>query len=1063
MMTLSPPMMAEQASVYFSSEDYYLGGTEEGRNTLWYGRGAEALGLAGPVREEEFRPLCRGEDPQGKRIVKYRPMREKGVRVEKHRAGNDCTFSAPKSVSIAHAAGVEGIKEAHDAAVLAVLEHMERHYCHYRVPGGELKGGMVCAKFDHATSRNFDPQLHSHVFYLSAVQTREGDWKASEPKIIFENQKSLGLLYRLALARELTERGYGITISNRSLMYFELAGVDPRLIEHFSSRTKEIEEQVELWTSEKKFPGVSHARLCEMATLETRDPKRQMSRDDLVLVLERGFQACGSSMERVKRELEESRAPYLARERPLPEPAARVVELAAHDLTNREAVLKRARLLDRAVQLSGGRHGVGELDAAIDGGAEGVLRLGQNAKGREFYTTREMRELEARNLERVRGLAPFRSVVREGEVEGYLERIALEDVRPTAGQQREVYNELAGEAGLTVTLGDPGTAKTYTLKLIERFNDEVLRPDGREHFSIDVACTAKAAREMSRATGRPAFTAHSFLRAWQASKFDLQGEESGRSMLVVGGEKILIPEGAQVVLRVDEASFLGARQAGELLRVVEELQARGVQAKLHLLGDIKQMQAVAAGDLLRQVRELGERGEVDYAHLTDILRQKELSLLEVARNLNREDRPLGENAREAVVALEKQGHVIEIPERPGLKAAVVERYLEESGRPSNFPERAAAGKRQTVVLVVATNAEREELNRDIRSARVRAGEIEAGRSFKMLSPASQGVTVEGYQVGDSAIFWGERDARGRPLAGEAPAETVGRVTGIDRDLNLVTVSYSFTKGKGERAIERTVVRDYSPTELERKSAHFRQEERNFAVGDRIIALHNNKGLKVENGTLGTIRELSDDGVARVDLGDRETTLDLNRYRQVDHAYAVTIHRSQGATLEHSILFAQVRPEREPSPGKNLAPAPDEEWYAHTSYNALNVAVTRAQFGATIFTNSVAGLTRSVETVDVKTSTRNKILGVEQELKPGMGGRDFSAGGAISEQTRKLRDLTLELRREGNGLHPAVESLGKLRVREIQRSVREIPTLQKNVARQLEVALAKKSIGLELER
>jgi hypothetical protein len=57
------------------------------------------------VGEEEFRPLCRGEDPEGKRIVKYQRRREKGVRVEKHRTGNDCTFSAPKSVSDAYAAG----------------------------------------------------------------------------------------------------------------------------------------------------------------------------------------------------------------------------------------------------------------------------------------------------------------------------------------------------------------------------------------------------------------------------------------------------------------------------------------------------------------------------------------------------------------------------------------------------------------------------------------------------------------------------------------------------------------------------------------------------------------------------------------------------------------------------------------------------------------------------------------------------------------------------------------------------------------------------------------------
>ena len=1060
-MSISPPMKAEQAGGYFTREDYYLGGAEEG-NSRWCGRGAEVLGLEGPVGEEEFRALCRGEDPEGRRIVKYRPMREKGVRVEKHLAGNDCTFSASKSVSVAHAAGVDGIKEAHDVAVLSVLEHLEEHYCHYRSSGRVLNGRMVAAKFDHATSRNFDPQLHSHVFLMNAVQTPEGGWKANETKAIFQDQKSLGLLYRQALAQELRERGFEITITNRSLMYFELAGIDPRLIEYFSSRRREIEEQVGLWKAEGKFPGVHHARFYEMAALETRDPKHEMNRENLVRVFERGFEACGTSLERVRREMEQALALNLAQEQEPLEPASRVVELAARELTGREAVLDRAPLLDQAVRVSGGRHGVRELDAAIDGGAEGMLRLGQNLKGREFYTTAAMRELEAGNLERVRGLAPFRSAVSAREVEGYLERIAPEDVRPTAGQKREVVNEVAGEGGLALTLGDPGTAKTYTLKIIERFNEEVLLPEGRGHFSINAACTGKAAREMGLATGRPAFTVDSLLHGWEASKFDLQRQNALPIRLVVVGEEILIPEGRQVVLRVDEASFLGARQAEGLLRIVQELQERGVQAKLHLLGDTKQMQGIQAGDLLRQVRELGEQGQVDYAHLTDILRQKELALLEVARNLNREDRPLGENAREAVKTLQQQGHVVELAELPELKRAVVERYLEESRRLSNFPKRAAAGKQQSVLLLVATNEERRELNHEIRSARIEAGEIGEGRSFPVLVPARQGITVEGYQVGDTALFWGKRDAKGRVPEGEAPPGAEGRVTGIDRERNLVTVSYSFTKEEGKRAIERTVIRDYSPAELERKSAHFREEERNFAVGDRIITLHNNKGLKVENGSLGTIRELNDEGIARVDLGDKEATLDLNRYRQIDHAYAVTIHKSQGGTLEHSIFFAHVRPEVERSPGKKLERETVEEGYDRTSYNALNVAVTRAQFGTTVLTNSVPGLVRSVEMVDRKTSTLNKFPGLEREPGPEVGGRDFSTFGGISEQTRRLKNISREMGGRSDGLRLAVESLGKLRVREIQRSLREMPMIKKDLVRKPELPLPKKGIELELK-
>jgi conjugative relaxase-like TrwC/TraI family protein len=66
------------------------------------------------------------------------------------------------------------VKEAHDAAVVSVVRHMEDHYSLYRSPEGKLNGKIVVAKFDHATSRNIDPQLHSHCFILNDVLTPEG-------------------------------------------------------------------------------------------------------------------------------------------------------------------------------------------------------------------------------------------------------------------------------------------------------------------------------------------------------------------------------------------------------------------------------------------------------------------------------------------------------------------------------------------------------------------------------------------------------------------------------------------------------------------------------------------------------------------------------------------------------------------------------------------------------------------------------------------------------------------------------------------------------------------------
>ncbi|MBJ6802183.1 relaxase domain-containing protein [Geomonas propionica] len=97
-------MSAGHAGGYFSREDYYIRGPRTGAVP------GSVLGLSGAVGEEEFRALCAGTAPDGNVLVRCRPMRdpETGEVVETRRAGNDCTFSAPKSVSVAHVAGVEG-------------------------------------------------------------------------------------------------------------------------------------------------------------------------------------------------------------------------------------------------------------------------------------------------------------------------------------------------------------------------------------------------------------------------------------------------------------------------------------------------------------------------------------------------------------------------------------------------------------------------------------------------------------------------------------------------------------------------------------------------------------------------------------------------------------------------------------------------------------------------------------------------------------------------------------------------------------------------------------------
>ncbi|MDB5580650.1 MAG: conjugal transfer protein TraA [Bradyrhizobium sp.] len=79
--------------------------------------------------------------------------------------------------------------------------------------------------------------------------------------------------------------------------------------------------------------------------------------------------------------------------------------------------------------------------------------------------------------------------------------------------------------------------------------------------------------------------------------------------------------------------------------------------------------------------------------------------------------------------------------------------------------------------------------------------------------------------------------------------------------------------------------------------------RDFAAGDRVMFLRNERSLEVKNGTLGTVRSI-DRGAMAVGLDDgRIVTVDLKLYADLDHGYAATIHKSQGVTVDRAHVLA----------------------------------------------------------------------------------------------------------------------------------------------------------------
>ena len=86
-------------------------------------------------------------------------------------------------------------------------------------------------------------------------------------------------------------------------------------------------------------------------------------------------------------------------------------------------------------------------------------------------------------------------------------------------------------------------------------------------------------------------------------------------------------------------------------------------------------------------------------------------------------------------------------------------------------------------------------------------------------------------------------------------------------------------------------------------------ERQFAAGDRLVFLENDRKLGVKNGMLGTV-ERAEAGALRVRLDPSEgkgpgrlVEVDAESYRAVDHGYATTIHKSQGATVDRAFVLA----------------------------------------------------------------------------------------------------------------------------------------------------------------
>jgi conjugative relaxase-like TrwC/TraI family protein len=181
----------------------YLAGAPGEEPGGWSGRQAAGLGLDGRVDADQLEALLEGRDPTTGLLLGT-PLRDRtsstGM-VVRAVAGFDATFSAPKSVSVWWAlTGDPGLLAAHDVAVRAALEHLERYGSTTRIRAGGRRlhpdtGGLTMPTFRQTTPRADDPQLHTHSVISAKVHAGDSRWLALDAGYL-RTPNSLRLLRR---------------------------------------------------------------------------------------------------------------------------------------------------------------------------------------------------------------------------------------------------------------------------------------------------------------------------------------------------------------------------------------------------------------------------------------------------------------------------------------------------------------------------------------------------------------------------------------------------------------------------------------------------------------------------------------------------------------------------------------------------------------------------------------------------------------------------------------------------------------------------------------------------
>lgn len=546
---------SEMAVKYFVKNYYHQG------KSRWSGLGAEKLGLSGAIdNEQKFTNVIEGLTPDGSEQLNARVLKQK-----ERRAALDCTFSAPKSVSLmALIGGDSRLIAAHHQALKETIGLMERRYAITRVTQNNGRhrvntGNLVVAQFDHIESRDLDPHLHTHCLVMNTTQTNDGQWMSLVNSEIFANKKFLGMAYQSYLAAEVQKLGYEVEIRKHG--QFEIKGFNEQDLEAFSKRRQQIvalagassswAERNQVWDTtrqrkqkwkeaELKSLWLEEAAALGISFVKPSEPNTQVVQNSVS-----------------KQSLEDALAEAIAH------CSERNVAFKLEDLE--KFILSEKLFTD-----------VNALEPLIKEHQELIVLPGVERQ----YTTWTAVKRELATIELMQsGIGTVNPILQTQLASSLLEKTLLNQ-----GQRLAVNMAATTTDQFVAWQGVAGAGKTFALKEL----NAIALAQG---YTVKAfAPSSMAAKVLSEELGIQGETVASLLVSEPAPRLELN----------------------QIWI-VDEAGLLSAKDAYALL---ERATLEG--ARLLLVGDTKQLSAVEAGNPFKSLQQAG----IKTAHLTQSNRQR---------------------------------------------------------------------------------------------------------------------------------------------------------------------------------------------------------------------------------------------------------------------------------------------------------------------------------------------------------------------------------------------------------------------------------------------------------